>query len=133
MAPTYTPDQLDLYLQRINYPEPTTVTRLQHVLQSVATDPLAVLTELHRRHLGAISWGNSALHYSQHKAISIHPTTVFDKLVRRRLDGYCMENTNLFYVVLRSLGFTVYPTGGRVCEVAGGAKWNPGQEKYGGL
>lgn len=127
---TYTPDQLELYLQRIHYPEPAHATRLQHVQHRIATDPLAALTDLQRRHLGAIPWGNSALHYSQHKAISIHPTAVFEKLVRRQLDGYCMENTNLFYVVLRSLGFTVYPTGGRVCEVAAGATRTPGEEKF---
>ena len=127
---TYTPDQLDLYPQRIQYPEPAGATLLQDAQQSVATDPLAALTALQRRHLGAIPWGNSALHYSQHKTISIHPTAVFDKLVRRRLDGYCMENTNLFYVVLRSLGFTVYPTGGRVCEVAAGANRTPGEERF---
>ncbi|KAK1138599.1 hypothetical protein N8T08_002161 [Aspergillus melleus] len=129
-SPPYTPDQLNLYLERIQYPEPTNATRLQHAQESIATNALAALTELQRRHLGAIPWGNSALHYSQHKAISIHPTAVFDKLVHRRLDGYCMENTNLFYGVLRSLGYTVYPTGGRVCEAASGAGRNPGKQKF---
>ncbi|KAF7117774.1 hypothetical protein CNMCM5793_006954 [Aspergillus hiratsukae] len=114
---TYTPDQIEAYLQRIGYVESvsaTGITRHQHLQQCIEKDPLATLTELHRRQLAAIPWGNSGLHYSQHHTISIHPSCVFEKLVTRKLDGYCMENTNLLYVVLRSLGYQVYPTGGRV-------------------
>lgn len=44
----------------------------------------------------------------------MHPQAVYEKLVLRRLDGYCMETTNLFYGTLRSLGYQVYPTAGRV-------------------
>ncbi|RHZ43865.1 arylamine N-acetyltransferase family protein [Aspergillus thermomutatus] len=118
---TYTPDQIEAYLQRIKYADSagtTGITRQQHLQQCIENDPLATLTDLQRRHLSAIPWGNSALHYSQHRTISIHPTCVFEKLVIRKLDGYCMENTNLLYVVLRSLGYQVYPTGGRVSYAA---------------
>ncbi|GIK03266.1 N-terminal acetyltransferase [Aspergillus viridinutans] len=113
----YTPDQIEAYLQRIGYADSAStsgITRRQHLQQCIEKDALAALTELQRRHLGAIPWGNSGLHYSQVRAISVHPTCVFEKLVTRKLDGYCMENTNLLYVVLRSLGYQVYPTGGRV-------------------
>ncbi|KUM61790.1 hypothetical protein ACN42_g5315 [Penicillium freii] len=41
-------------------------------------------------------------------------------MVERRLDGYCMENTGIFFIVLRSLGYLVYATGGRVSHA--GAK-----------
>ncbi|GFF51720.1 hypothetical protein IFM62136_01868 [Aspergillus lentulus] len=118
---TYTPDQIETYLQRIGYADSASTsgtTRQQHLQRCIEKDPLAGLTELQRRHLGAIPWGNSSLHYSQLRAISIHPTSVFEKLVNRKLDGYCMENTNLLYVVLRSLGYQVYPTGGRVSRAA---------------
>ncbi|KAA8648744.1 hypothetical protein EYZ11_008049 [Aspergillus tanneri] len=133
MAPTYTPDQLERYLQRIQYADSALVagtTRLEHVQSSIKHDPLATLTELQRRHLATIPWGNSALHYSQHLSISVNPSSIFEKLVGRRLDGYCMENTNLIYVVLRSLGYTVYATGGRVCEAANGVNKHPGQERF---
>ncbi|KAL5362508.1 hypothetical protein BJX96DRAFT_166717 [Aspergillus floccosus] len=120
MAPvpaTFTADQLEQYLQRIGYANDAIATgdpRLDRLRHAVVQSPLGALTELQRRHLGAIPWGNSALHYSTHHSISTHPTCVFEKLVTRRLDGYCMENTNLFYIVLCSLGYQVYPTGGRV-------------------
>lgn len=108
----YTPDQLEKYLERIGYGAGP--SRVQAVRSRIAAEPLATLADLQRRHLCAIPWGNSGLHYTQHHTISIHPDSVFEKLVHRRLDGYCMENTNLFYLVLRSLGYQVYPTGGRV-------------------
>ncbi|KAB8239379.1 N-terminal acetyltransferase [Aspergillus alliaceus] len=135
---TYDPDQLERYLERIGYADSTSATgattgRLHHALQSSQKDRLATLTELQRRHLGSIPWGNSALHYSQHRSISVHPTAVFEKLVVRRLDGYCMENTNLFYIVLRSLGYCVYPTGGRVSHAVAGGNQTPGSELYMGL
>jgi Arylamine N-acetyltransferase len=71
-----------------------------------------------RRHLVAIPWGNSGLHYSQHHTISLHPQNLFEKIVERQLDGYCMENTGIFFIVLRSLGYSVYATGGRVSHAA---------------
>ncbi|KAF9888935.1 N-terminal acetyltransferase [Aspergillus nanangensis] len=125
--PTLSPDQLELYLHRIQYGEHATPMgnghpRLQQLQKSVEQDPLAALTEVQRRHVGSIPWGNTALHYSNHHSISIHPACVFEKLVVRRLDGYCMENTNLLYLVLCSLGYQSYPTGGRVSRaiVTGG-------------
>ncbi|KKK14155.1 hypothetical protein P175DRAFT_0560120 [Aspergillus ochraceoroseus IBT 24754] len=121
MISTYTQDQLESYLERIGYadsPSETGLTRLQRLRPFIEKDALAALAELQRRHLGAIPWGNSALHYSQHHSVSIHPSAVFEKLVVRRLDGYCMENTNLLYVVLRSLGYQVYPSAARVSGAA---------------
>ncbi|RAH43265.1 arylamine N-acetyltransferase family protein [Aspergillus brunneoviolaceus CBS 621.78] len=121
-AATYTPDKLELYLERIGFPNATPgSSRLEYVRDSIQKRPLATLTELQRAHLTSIPWGNSGLHYSAHHSISIRPACVFEKLVSRRLDGYCMENTMLFYHVLRSLGYTVYPTGGRVNTAASDA------------
>lgn len=99
--PTLTTDELDLYLHRIRYADNTAAahndsSRVEHLQKSVERNPLEALTELQRRHLGSIPWGNSALHYSNHHSISINPTCVFEKLVVRRLDGYCMENTISF-------------------------------------
>ncbi|OJI95846.1 hypothetical protein ASPVEDRAFT_120215 [Aspergillus versicolor CBS 583.65] len=125
--PTLTTDQLDLYLQRIKYADDTT-SRVKHLKQSVEKSPLEALTELQRRHLSSIPWGNSALHYSNHHSISLERACIFEKLVVRRLDGYCMENTNLFYMVLSSLGYQVYPAGGRVSRA--GVTGNPSEEGY---
>ncbi|GES61763.1 N-acetyltransferase family protein [Aspergillus terreus] len=128
---TFTAGQLEQYLQRIGYANDAVAAgdaRLDRLQQAVVQSPLAALTELQRRHLAAIPWGNSALHYSTHHSISTQPICVFEKLVTRRLDGYCMENTNLLYVVLCSLGYQVYPTGGRVSGALAGG--DPNDESY---
>ncbi|KAI9373827.1 hypothetical protein BJX61DRAFT_361902 [Aspergillus egyptiacus] len=121
---TYTAAQVEAYLERINYPPhpETETTRLQHLQKSIENDPLATLSILQRHHLGSIPWGNTAIHYSQHHSISTHPSAVFEKLVLRRLDGYCMENTNLLFGVLRSLGYQAYPAAGRVSSAANDPK-----------
>ncbi|KAJ5935123.1 hypothetical protein N7466_004670 [Penicillium verhagenii] len=108
----YSEAQVEAYLQRIKYP--TTSDPYEDFYRKLQTDPLATISELQRRHLCTIPWGNSGLHYSHHRTISLHPETLFEKIVERKLDGYCMESTGLFLHVLTSLGLFVYPTGGRV-------------------
>jgi arylamine N-acetyltransferase len=114
--PTYPDIQVEAYLRRIAYTPAATDGRslVEHLRQRVQSDPLGTLTELQRHHLATIPWGNSGLHYSQHHTISLHPDSLYEKIVERRLDGYCMESTGLFFIVLRSLGYCVYATGGRV-------------------
>ncbi|CAG8040095.1 unnamed protein product [Penicillium salamii] len=114
--PTYTDQQLELYLERIGYSNSD--GRLQILRQNIENDALGTLAELQRRHLAAIPWGNSGMHYSQHHTIALNPHWLFEKMVNRRLDGYCMENTGIFLIVLRSLGYFVYATGGRVSHAA---------------
>jgi arylamine N-acetyltransferase len=46
----------------------------------------------------------------------LDPDDLFYKLVERGFGGYCMENTNLFGTVLRSLGYRLYTTAARVNE-----------------
>ncbi|CAG8904693.1 unnamed protein product [Penicillium egyptiacum] len=118
--PTYTDQQLELYLTRIGYSHSaqSESNLLQHLRQCIENDALSALCDLQRRHLAAIPWGNSGLHYSPHHTISLNPQNLFEKMVERRLDGYCMENTGIFFIVLRSLGYLVYATGGRVSHAA---------------
>ncbi|KAL4801088.1 hypothetical protein BDV19DRAFT_384104 [Aspergillus venezuelensis] len=117
----FTTDQLHLYLKRIHYADDANATdtsRLATLQAAIEKNPLSALTELQRRHLASIPWGNTALHYSTHHSISTHPTAVFEKLVVQGRDGYCTENTNLLYFVLRALGYTVYHTAARVSRAA---------------
>ncbi|KAJ5779326.1 hypothetical protein N7457_007046 [Penicillium paradoxum] len=122
--PTYTDQQLESYLKRIGYSKTaqSDSNLLQHVRQEIQKDALATLCDLQRWHLTAIPWGNSGLHYSHHHTISLNPDILFEKLVERQLDGYCMENTGIFFIVLRSLGYLVYATGGRVSHAAAGGE-----------
>ncbi|KAL4797187.1 putative N-acetyltransferase family protein [Aspergillus venezuelensis] len=129
----YTESQLKTYLNRINYPSPSSHDPLTHLKSSISKIPLQALKTLQRYHLSSIPWGNTALHYSQHHSISTHPSAVFEKLVIRRLDGYCMENTNLLYGVLRSLGYVVYPAAGRVSKSVGDPSVKGQDVKFGSL
>lgn len=118
--PKYTDKQLETYLSRISYPSSEVGASLvQSVRQNVTKNALGTLFELQRRHLASIPWGNSGLHYSQHHTISLNPATLFEKMVERRLDGYCMENTGLFHIILRSLGYVVYAIGARIGQAVG--------------
>lgn len=111
----YTDRQVETYLRRIAYtPAASGKGLVEDARQRVQSDALGTLSELQRLHLAAIPWGNSGLHYSQHHTISLHPDSLYEKIVERRLDGYCMESTGIFFIVLRSLGYLVYATGGRV-------------------
>ncbi|KAL4821424.1 hypothetical protein BDW67DRAFT_180125 [Aspergillus spinulosporus] len=123
-SPVYDRAKLGEYLNYIGYAEnracPQT-GKLAQLERELEENPLAVLSELQARHIGKIPFGNTALHYSQHRTISLHSDTIFHKLVRRNLDGYCLESTGLFFNILKSLGFLVYATGARVSCAASGS------------
>ncbi|KAJ5662781.1 Arylamine N-acetyltransferase [Penicillium macrosclerotiorum] len=116
LPPTYTDSQVEAYLKRIRYvpSAKNSESLIQDVRQRIEADALGTLGNLQRRHLASIPWGNSGLHYSQHHTITLNPDQLFEKIVERRLDGYCMEMNGIFSIILRSLGYFVYATGGRV-------------------
>lgn len=66
--------------------------------------------------MAQVPFENISLHYSQHHSVSIDPEALFRKIVQGRRGGYCMENNGFFGIVLRSLGFSLYAVGGRVCD-----------------
>jgi arylamine N-acetyltransferase len=105
----YTPEQISQYLAHISFPSdiPTSNT-------------LTYLTELQKYHLAAVPFENLTLHYSRCRQLSLDPQDLFEKVVDRRMGGYCMENNVFFATVLRSLGFTVFSTAGRVSFATAG-------------
>lgn len=52
--------------------------------------------------------------------ISLEPDDLYEKIVVKKRGGYCMEVNCFFGIVLRSLGFEVYSSGGRVSRGADG-------------
>jgi arylamine N-acetyltransferase len=119
--PTYSRIQLARYISHIyQLPLEEAGPHLTRVEEAIRRDPLASLTELQRRHLSTIPFGNVVLHYSQHRTISLDNDLLFHKLVERGLGGYCVENTGLFAIVLRSLGFQIYTGGAKVSRDLGG-------------
>jgi arylamine N-acetyltransferase len=99
----FTPEQLSQYFTHISFPSSLPVSH-----------SLAYLSELQKYHLATVPFENLTLHYSKHHLLSLDPQDLFNKIVVRRMGGYCMEINAFFGDVLRSLGFTVFSTGGRV-------------------
>jgi arylamine N-acetyltransferase len=108
--PTYTQSQLSRYITHILPPSFT----LSTLKVDIKSNPLATLSQLQLHHLSKVPWGNIAMHYSAHKTLSLDTEALFVKIVERGMGGYCMENNLFFATVLRSLGYELYITGGRV-------------------
>jgi arylamine N-acetyltransferase len=87
---------------------------LEDLETEIRQDALEALRKIQLWQLATMPFGNLGLHYSSHHTISLDAETLFVKLVERRLGGYCMENNAFFATVLRSLGYDLYTTGGRV-------------------
>lgn len=114
----YSAFQLSAYYERIELP-----AAHRHEPGSASSEAardvergLVFLTALQRHHLASIPFENLDLHYNKNHAIHIDPPHVFQKIVEtgRGRGGYCHESNGLFGVVLRSLGFDVYPTAARI-------------------
>ncbi len=71
----------------------------------------AALATLHRAHLETVPYEN--LDIQLRRPISLRPTDILDKIVRRRRGGYCYELNGGFALLLRDLGFRV-----RIIEAA---------------
>ncbi|CAK1364617.1 hypothetical protein CB0940_08286 [Cercospora beticola] len=119
--PTYTSDQIHQYYDRIQLPaehrhEPGSAST------AIAQGPggLEYLSILQRYTLVNIPFENLALHYARNKVVDIDPQILFGKVVSKKSGrgGYCMEMNCLFSVILRTLGFKLYSTSGRVSSAA---------------
>ncbi|EZF34507.1 hypothetical protein H101_01940 [Trichophyton interdigitale H6] len=115
--PTFTREQLVEYFSRLyQCKSDDGEKRLKDIELLVISDPREALFTLQRRHLATFPFSNLVLHYSQHHSISLDPDVLYHKIVERGLGGYCVENTGLFSIVLRTLGFKFYPGGARVSK-----------------
>jgi arylamine N-acetyltransferase len=119
-GPIYEPEQMQQYFDRIRLPERwrrhpiCAETRLPGTLKD--DQALEVLEVLQACQLSTVPFESISLHYSSHHSISIDKDDVFQKIVSKGSGrgGYCMENNVLFLTVMNTLGYKVYPTGGRV-------------------
>ena len=125
--PTYSKEQLGRYFDRVSLPD----KYREHPVVKIAVagasrqglstaDALDFLRVLQRHHLAAVPFENLNLHYSTHRALSIDPQNLFEKIVSStsQRGGYCMENNTLLGGILRTLGYSVTSVGGRVNEAA---------------
>lgn len=90
-----------LYLARLN---------LSHVDVAGKAD-ISMLDLLIKRHLSSIPFENLNMHLQPARPISIDQRTIIEKLLMDRQGvnrgGYCYEINELFYLLLKSLGFEV--------------------------
>jgi arylamine N-acetyltransferase len=114
--PHFTADEIQDYLKVIKLPQQylDSLVRQNLPLASTTDHGLPFLQALTRYHTCNIPFENLELHYSAHRKITLDPSQLYDKFVRRRRGGRCMENNTFFATVLRSLGYQVRNCGGRV-------------------
>jgi len=117
----YTQAQVERYLAHISFP--TQQHPIPGPAQTRTSRGLEYLTALQKYQLCAVPFENVSLHYSQTKLLSLDPDDLFEKIVDKKRGGYCMEVNHFFGCMLKSIGFDVVRTGGRVYGpdgVAGG-------------
>jgi hypothetical protein len=124
IRPTYTRDQLSTYVDKCIAPSPSYT--LETLESEIKADPLAALGTLQLRQMAFNPWGNLALHYSWHRAITLDAHALYHKIVERGLGGYCMENNAFFSTILRSLGYNLFVSGARVSLALDGEKDDEG-------
>uniref|UniRef100_A0A8C6TBK1 arylamine N-acetyltransferase n=1 Tax=Neogobius melanostomus TaxID=47308 RepID=A0A8C6TBK1_9GOBI len=73
---------------------------------------LPTLRRLHRLHVMSVPFENLSLHCGED--LSMDPSRVWDKIVRRGRGGWCFESGTLFLRVLSELGYSVTVLGSRV-------------------
>jgi len=74
-------------------------------IQEQPAPTVETLFTLQRSHLYTVPFENLDIHLGQ--PIRLDPTSLFDKIVRRRRGGYCFEVNGLFAPFLERLGFEV--------------------------
>ncbi|MEO6722254.1 MAG: arylamine N-acetyltransferase [Ferruginibacter sp.] len=90
---------IQLYLDRINYPGPIDPT-------------IEILSKLQILHLMNVPFENLDIHNNT----KIDLTNLFDKIVTRKRGGFCYELNGLFYQLLKEIGFTVKLVSARVYD-----------------
>ncbi|KAH8730930.1 arylamine N-acetyltransferase 1 [Phaeosphaeriaceae sp. PMI808] len=122
IQPTYTHHQVSKYFDRLKLKEDQRHYHVANLDDQTALNYLALLQKLH---MVEIPFENLSIHYSTHHKISIDPEDSFNKIIQDNngRGGYCMENNCIFGTFLSSLGFKLYPVGGRVNELAGWSGW----------
>lgn len=108
-------EQIDSYFDRIALPQAVRKSLRQG---DTGIDALKAVTALQQYHMTAVPFENLELHYSDHRSLSQEPDIVYENVVARNRGGTCPQIHLLFARLLRSLGFQVYCTGGRINSAA---------------
>ncbi|KAJ6789978.1 hypothetical protein PWT90_02934 [Aphanocladium album] len=117
-------EQVDTYLAYLDVPAPV-VAQLRQGPDGPRA--LAAVTVLQRRQLAAVPLENLDLVYSSAHSLPTETDVVFRNIVHRKRGGVCDQVHVLFAKLLRSFGFVVYCTGGRL-NAAAGLRAAPGMD-----
>ncbi|KAH7028918.1 N-hydroxyarylamine O-acetyltransferase [Microdochium trichocladiopsis] len=114
--PLFTKAQLLEYFERIDLPQSHLESIvLQDGLQAGTVEyGLPLLQAIVRHHSSRVTFDNLVLHYSAHKTVTLDPVALFERIVRQKRGGRCMEQNSFLAAVLRSIGYEVRSGGGRV-------------------
>jgi arylamine N-acetyltransferase len=118
----YTDQDIDEYLTRISFPSHKYPKPVKGLMST--QEGLEFLARLQKYQLVAVPYENLSLHYAKFPAVSLDKNDLFEKIVRQRRGGYCMELNLFFSTILQSLGYEVIHTGARV--------YNPSIGEFGG-
>ncbi|KAH7346264.1 arylamine N-acetyltransferase 3 [Rhexocercosporidium sp. MPI-PUGE-AT-0058] len=109
-------DQITAYFNRLELPSHL---HRYSISGLTAAQQVDFLSRLHTRHLRTIPFENLVLHYSRHRIIDVHLSTVFEKVIQSTArGGYCIETNALFKTLLMSLGYDAYIVPSRVYDHA---------------
>ncbi|NWU61303.1 ARY2 protein, partial [Pterocles burchelli] len=73
---------------------------------------LATLTDILQHHIRAVPFENLSIHCGERIELDLEAT--YNKIVRKKRGGWCMENNNLLSWVLKTLGYDITLLGARV-------------------
>ncbi|XP_051485131.1 arylamine N-acetyltransferase, pineal gland isozyme NAT-3 [Apus apus] len=73
---------------------------------------LATLTEIFQHHIRAVPFENLSIHCGESIELDLEAT--YNKIVRKKRGGWCMENNHLLSWVLKTLGYEITLLGSKV-------------------
>ncbi|XP_074406905.1 arylamine N-acetyltransferase, pineal gland isozyme NAT-3 [Zonotrichia albicollis] len=73
---------------------------------------LATMSEIFLHHIRAIPYENLSIHCGERIELDLEP--IYNKIVRKKRGGWCMENNYLLFWVLKTLGYNITLLGAKV-------------------
>uniref|UniRef100_A0A8C5IJE8 arylamine N-acetyltransferase n=1 Tax=Junco hyemalis TaxID=40217 RepID=A0A8C5IJE8_JUNHY len=73
---------------------------------------LATMSDIFQHHIRAIPYENLSIHCGERIELDLEP--IYNKIVRKKRGGWCMENNYLLFWVLKTLGYNITLLGAKV-------------------
>ncbi|XP_064579567.1 arylamine N-acetyltransferase, pineal gland isozyme NAT-3-like [Zonotrichia leucophrys gambelii] len=73
---------------------------------------LATMSDIFLHHIRAIPYENLSIHCGERIELDLEP--IYNKIVRKKRGGWCMENNYLLFWVLKTLGYNITLLGAKV-------------------